>query len=204
MLLIACSGAWAQKSPKKDYLFVLSTKFGEIHFVLFDETPVHKQNFYKLSKSQVYDSTTFHRVIKNFMIQGGDPSSKVTGQTEKVEPPNENNSLPAEIVPQFRHVRGMIAAARLGDAINPQKRSSPSQFYIVQNHNGAHHLDGAYTIFGVTLKGMDVVDKIAEQPVNPPASRPVSDIRMAITVQEMSRKKIAKLYNYSYPVAANP
>jgi cyclophilin family peptidyl-prolyl cis-trans isomerase len=191
-----------KKPPKKDYLFTISTRLGDIKFVLFDETPLHKENFLKLTEEGFYDSTTFHRVINNFMIQGGDPATKPGG--EPVPPPaspdgwNDENSVAAEILPSLGHDRGMVAAARMGDFINPERRSSKSQFYIVQNPNGTPHLDGAYSVYGKVLDGMDVVDAIAKERTGA-GNRPVEPIYMTVTVEKMKRKKIAEEYaGYEY------
>ena len=191
-----------KKPPKKDYLFTLETRLGEIKFVLFDETPLHKENFLQLVEDGFYDSTTFHRVINNFMIQGGDPGTKPNGKS--VPAPmgpsgwNDKNSVAAEIVPSLKHDRGVVAAARMGDQVNPERRSSKSQFYIVQNPAGTPHLDGAYTVYGKVLSGMDVVDAIAKVRTAP-GNRPVEPIYMTITVEKMKRKKIAKEFEeYDY------
>ncbi|MFC0261576.1 peptidylprolyl isomerase [Fontibacter flavus] len=111
---------------EKDYLIKIQTRHGDMYAVLFDETPQHKRNFIELAEAGRFDSTEFHRVIENFMIQGGDVFTK-----EQL-PPNEWPTVPAEIVPDYFHSKGMIAAARQGNNINPEKRSSGSQFYIVQ------------------------------------------------------------------------
>ena len=110
----------------KDYVVTLSTRHGEIKAILFDDTPEHKSNFLALAEAGRFDSTQFHRVIEGFMIQGGDVFGK------EGLPAQEWPTLPAEIRSNRVHVKGMIAAARQGDAINPQKRSNGSQFYIVQ------------------------------------------------------------------------
>ncbi len=113
-------------AAEKDYLIKIETRHGEMLAVLFDETPVHKQNFIALAERGRFDSTEFHRIIENFMIQGGDVFSK-----EEL-PPTEWPTLPSEIVPGLIHTKGMIAAARQGDKINPERRSNGSQFYIIQ------------------------------------------------------------------------
>lgn len=112
-------------ASEKDYLIKIQTKHGEMYAVLFDETPLHKQNFIDLAKSGRFDSTEFHRVIQNFMVQGGDVFTK-----EKM-PADQWPTIPAEIVPGMIHSKGMIAAARMGNNVNPERRSSGSQFYIV-------------------------------------------------------------------------
>ena len=186
----------AQKLKGKDQLVTISTPQGDIRLILFDDTPKHKENFLKLVKDGFYDGTTFHRVIDGFMIQGGDPNTK------DADPNNDGSgnpgyTLPAEINPKYKHVRGAVAAARMGDQVNPMKESSGSQFYIVENHDGTPMLDEAYTVFGQVVDGLDVIDKIAEQPANQ-RNRPVTDIKMKVTVENVKKKKIAKKYNYNY------
>lgn len=110
----------------KDYVVTMATRHGEIKVILFDDTPVHKENFLDLAESGRFDSTQFHRVIQGFMIQGGDVYGK------EGLPAQEWPTLPAEIQRSHVHIKGMLAAARQGDNINPQKRSNGSQFYIVQ------------------------------------------------------------------------
>jgi cyclophilin family peptidyl-prolyl cis-trans isomerase len=109
----------------KDYLVTINTRHGEIKAILFDDTPEHKNNFIALAEAGRFDSTQFHRVIRNFMVQGGDVFTK-----ENL-PPNEWPTLPAEIRPHYVHRKGMISAARQGDNVNPQRRSNGSQFFIV-------------------------------------------------------------------------
>jgi len=111
---------------KKDYLVTIKTSYGDIKVMLYDQTPEHKANFIKLAEHGDYDSTIFHRVIKNFMIQGGDVNAR---------PGNENTidyTIPAEFVDTLTHQKGALAAARMGDNVNPAKASSGSQWYIVQ------------------------------------------------------------------------
>ncbi|WP_018476950.1 peptidylprolyl isomerase [Pontibacter roseus] len=194
MLLLACMplAAFAQKAPKgKDQLVTISTPLGEMRLILFDDTPKHKENFLKLAKSGFYDGTTFHRVVDGFMIQGGDPKSK-QGNTMNID-----YNVPAEILPKYKHQRGAVAAARLDDRVNPQRASSGSQFYIVENHNGTPQLDEAYTVFGQVVDGLEVIDKIASQPKDG-RDRPLSDIKMTVKVEEVKKKKIAKKYDYDY------
>ncbi len=109
---------------------VINTSLGEVEIKLYDETPLHRDNFLKLVETDFYDDQIFHRVIKDFMIQGGDPLSVVHTKDAYFE--NLEYTVPAEIVfPKYFHKRGALAAARLGDNINPDKASSPTQFYIV-------------------------------------------------------------------------
>ena len=112
-------------------LVKIETTMGDITVKLYDETPKHKENFIKLVKEGVYDSTLFHRVIKNFMIQAGDPTSKTASATDTLGSGDVGYTIPAEFNPKFFHKRGVLAAARQGDDVNPNKESSGCQFYIV-------------------------------------------------------------------------
>lgn len=184
------------KSSKKDYVVTITTSFGEIRLLLFDETPKHKANFLKLTKEKFYDSTTFHRIIDGFMIQGGDPNSKDTDIYNDGQG-GPGYTIPAEFNPKFTHVQGALAAARMGDQVNPQKESSGSQFYIVENKEGTHFLDNNYTVFGQVISGMPVVEKIAEQPKDG-RDMPLKNIKMTIKAKLLKKKKITKLYGYKY------
>lgn len=115
------------QSSKKDYLFKLKTSFGDMTVLLYEETPLHKANFIKLGKSGRYDSTFFHRVMADFMVQGGDVFRK-PGETRGTD----DEQIPAEIVEGLFHKKGELAAARQPDNVNPDKKSSSCQFYIVQ------------------------------------------------------------------------
>lgn len=109
----------------------IQTMFGDIIVRLYDETPIHRDNFIKLAKEGYYDGTLFHRVIKDFMIQGGDPDSKGAPAGKMLGVGGPDYTLEAEIKPDLLHKRGALAAARQGDKVNPERRSSGSQFYIV-------------------------------------------------------------------------
>lgn len=109
----------------------IQTMFGDIIVCLYDETPIHRANFIKLAKEGYYDGTLFHRVIKDFMIQGGDPDSKGAPAGKMLGVGGPDYTLEAEIKPDLLHKRGALAAARQGDEVNPERRSSGSQFYIV-------------------------------------------------------------------------
>ena len=183
-------------TAKKDYVVTISTSLGDIDLILYDETPKHKENFLKLVEKKFYDSTTFHRIIKGFMIQGGDPNST------DADPYNDGMggpgyTVPAEFNPKFTHNQGSLAAARMGDQVNPNKESSGSQFYIVENKEGTHFLDNNYTVYGKVIKGIEVVSKIAEQPKDG-RDRPTSDIRMKVTAKLLKKKKIKKMYGEVY------
>jgi cyclophilin family peptidyl-prolyl cis-trans isomerase len=181
-------------TTQKYELVQIETKFGNILIWLYDKTPKHKSNFLKLTKEGFYNGTTFHRIIPNFMIQGGDPNSKDNN-------PNNDGAggpgftIDAEIVPGLTHVYGAVAAARLGDQVNPQKKSSGSQFYIVQNKNGTPFLDNAYTVFGKVLSGMDAVEKIVVQPKGP-NDRPTQNITMQVKIVSLTAKELKDKYNF--------
>ena len=136
---------------------IIETSLGNITIQLADEkAPKHSENFRKLAREGYFEGTTFHRVIPGFMIQGGDPNSKDDDRS------NDGLGGPSyQIDPEFglKHDRGVIAAARQGDAMNPGRKSNGSQFYITVAP--AEFLDGQYTVFGKVIKGMDVVDKIS-------------------------------------------
>jgi len=272
----------AQKKGN-DYVVTIKTSHGNMVAILYDETPKHKENFIKLAKDKFYDSLIFHRVIEEFMIQGGDPNSRNAQPGQSLGSGGPGYSIDAEFVPLYFHEKGAFSAARLSDAVNPKKASSGSQFYIVQgkkysdeeltqleqsiqynrknNHlreilfmpeyetlkeevmnkqragdgawlnsffeqadtlirkvkpeykpfaftpeqraryaevGGAPHLDGDYTVFGKVIQGLDVIDKIAAV-TKGPGDRPVVDVHMVVTVEEMSKKKIEKTYGYKYP-----
>lgn len=120
-----------EKKPKVKADVVIITSFGNIFIDLYDETPGHRDNFLKLAKEGFYDGTTFHRVITDFMIQGGDPNSKDSKTSNRAGQGGPGYTQPAEIIPGFIHQKGALAAARLGDRANPKRESSGSQFYIV-------------------------------------------------------------------------
>jgi len=129
-LFVNLSCGVSQKS--KETIVQIATEFGNIKIKLYDETPLHRDNFIKLIKDGTYTDLLFHRVIQGFMIQGGDPDSKNAEPGKMLGSGDLGYTIPAEINPKFFHRRGVLAAARQGDDINPEKRSSASQFYIVQ------------------------------------------------------------------------
>lgn len=132
LLFISISGCTMAKTNK----VIIKTEFGQIVIRLYDETPLHRDNFIKLAKEKFYDGVIFHRVIKGFMIQAGDPTSKNSAAGTRVGNGDVGYTLPAEIAyPKALHKRGALAAARLGDDVNPEHRSSGCQFYIVQGSN---------------------------------------------------------------------
>ncbi|MGV3558476.1 peptidylprolyl isomerase [Larkinella arboricola] len=232
VLLIALLLAWpvlAKKpSKKKDYLVTINTEFGPMRLILYDQTPKHKANFIKLTKEKFYDGLLFHRIIQNFMIQGGDPDSRNAPPDQMLGSGDVGYTIPAEFVPELYHKKGALAAARNN---NPEKASSGCQFYVVQGRvwndaelqqqteriaqmkgrqptdaqkqvyqtlGGSPHLDGNYTVFGEVIDGMAVVDSIARQPANP-LNRPLKDLKMTVSGEWMKKKKITKQFGYVYP-----
>lgn len=134
--LTACSAGSKKQTNhhmenEKRTLVKLETTMGNITVALYNETPKHRDNFIKLVKEGVYDSTLFHRVIKQFMIQAGDPDSKNASDTAMLGSGDVDYTIPAEFNPKFFHKKGVLAAARQGDDVNPEKASSGCQFYIV-------------------------------------------------------------------------
>lgn len=226
LLWLAFMPSFAQKKTKKDQLLTISTPFGEMKAILYDQTPLHKANFLKLVNTHFYDSLLFHRIIQGFMIQGGDPNSKNAPSGARLGNGGANlEQIPAEFRPELFHKKGALAAARTNNA---EKKSSGSQFYIVQGRvhddasletqikriedsrsptdaqrevyktlGGAPHLDGNYTVFGQVISGLSVIDSIAIQPRNA-ADRPLKDIRMAIKVEKIKKKSITKSYGYRF------
>ncbi|MBK8140797.1 MAG: peptidylprolyl isomerase [Chitinophagaceae bacterium] len=204
-----------RKDRKRDVL--LQTNYGDITIRLSDSTPLHRDNFLKLTKTHFYDSVLFHRVIKNFMIQGGDPDSKNAAAGKPLGNGGPAYRIPAEFRQTLFHRKGVIAAARDN---NPEKASSGSQFYITQgriftdagldsvetyrlkrkipaNHSevyktagGVPHLDQNYTVFGEVVKGLDVVDKIADVKTSKGADkdRPIENVTI-IKAKLIKRKK---------------
>lgn len=158
-------------------VFIIQTNMGTMKVKLYSNTPQHRDNFAKLALSGYYDGVLFHRVIKGFMIQGGDPLSKDEGQKARWGQGGPGYTVPAEILPENKHKKGALAAARTGDAANPLRASSGSQFYLVQDEGACTQLDGAYTVYGETIEGLDVIDKIAAVTTDE-RDRPVSPVKI--------------------------
>ena len=199
MLAIACS-------PKQE-LFLIETDYGNMKVKLYDSTPQHRDNFKKHVDNKFYDDLLFHRVINEFMIQGGDPDSKGAEPDKRLGMGGPGYRTPAEI--GAYHFKGTLAAARTGGPSNPTKESSGSQFYIVHGKavtaaelsglakqkgityspediaryekvGGTPFLDNEYTVFGEVVEGLDVIDKIAAVQKGQ-ADRPVKDVKMKIS-----------------------
>ncbi len=158
-------------------LYDIVTTEGTIRIKLYDKTPKHRDNFRKLVSEHYYDSLLFHRVINGFMIQTGDPYTRDSSKADLYGQGGPGYTVPAEFVGEYWHKKGAVAAARRGDIANPKKSSSGSQFYIVQDQDNCLHLDGQYTVFGETVEGLDVIDRIAAVPVDR-YDRPVNDVRI--------------------------
>lgn len=153
------------------------TDLGTIRIRLYDETPEHRDNFAKLVSENFYDGVLFHRVIDGFMIQTGDPLTKDPSKASLYGTGGPGYTIPAEFNRTLTHKKGAVAAARRGDAANPKKESSGSQFYIVQDAGNCSQLDGEYTVFGETVDGLDIIDKIASVDTDR-RDRPVQDIHI--------------------------
>ena len=162
-------------------VFDIITSMGVIKIKLYEGTPKHRENFAKLALEKYYDGMLFHRVINGFMIQGGDPLTKDAANKARFGTGGPDYTVPAEFVPEYRHKKGAIAAARRGDAVNPYKESSGSQFYLVQDERNCAALDGDYTVFGETIEGLDVIDKIASVQTDG-RDCPVQDVKI-ITIK---------------------
>ena len=183
------------KKSGKDEVVTITTAQGIIRLILFDDTPLHKANFLQKAASGFYNGTSFHRVIDNFMIQGGDINSKDDDPGNDGLGRANDPTIPAELDPGHPHVYGAVAAARMGGPRGTP--SSSSQFYLVENHDGTHFLDGQYTVFGQVIQGLDVIDKIAKLPKDG-RDHPTVDAKMTMKVEKLKRKKINKLYGYAY------
>lgn len=268
----------ASCAQKRATVATIQTNYGDMVAILYDDTPKHKENFIKLANSHYYDSTLFHRVIKGFMIQGGDPDSRKATPGQMLGHGGPGYTIDAEIVPKYLHEKGALSAARLTDVQNPKKASNGSQFFVVQGRildteemtldqkkydqalrrffdnpankgaydslgeayqsgdeeqfrrlflslkprvvketgmdvtqtvseeklkaystlGGVPTLDENYTVFGKVIKGLDVIDKIADVQVDS-NNRPGEDVRMKVSVEELSQKEIKKRYGYELP-----
>lgn len=186
---------------------VMETSLGTMKLKLYEDTPLHSENFIKLVKEGFYNELLFHRVIKSFMIQTGDPNSKNASSGTRLGSGGPGYTIPSEFRAQHYHKKGALSAARLPDNINPNKESSGSQFYIVQGNvltedhlnafemrgmhikftpeqisdyttiGGTPHLDYEYTVFGEVVEGLEIIDKIASVPTDQ-ADRPFDDVRI--------------------------
>lgn len=157
----------------------IKTRFGNIEVELFEDTPLHRANFIMLVKNGYFNSTQFHRVSPGFVVQGGNNDTKTTARNRQGI---GRYLLPNEALPQHPHVRGAFSAAKYSEQ-NISKASSPFEFFIVQDHRGAPHIDGEHTVFGRVTKGMDVVDKMNQVTVDA-SEWPEENIYMEIEIIE--------------------
>lgn len=207
LLLIGILSSFHLQAQEVETLVLIDTDMGKIKVKLFNDTPQHRDNFIKNVKERRYDGLLFHRVIKQFMVQGGDINSKDAPIEQHLGDGDPGYTIPAEIVyPKYFHKRGMLCAARTSDDENPERASSGTQFYIVTGkfytemeldkmekaenrtftpeerqaymlEGGAPHLDNKYTVFGEVIKGMKVVDKIQFVETNED-DRPLKNIKI--------------------------
>ncbi len=157
----------------------IECSFGVIEVELYEQTPLHRANFIYLVKKNYFNTTYFHRVVKNFIVQGGNSDETITQKERK----NIGKYfIPAEFVKSYKHKYGALASARTWEN-NPEKLSNPFEFYFVQNKNGAHHLDGEHTVFGKIISGFDVLDEIASQKTDE-GEYPLLNIKIKVTLSE--------------------
>jgi peptidyl-prolyl cis-trans isomerase B (cyclophilin B) len=181
-LLALALVATAATTPKTYEVARIETRLGEILFVLFDQTPHHKESFLKLASTHYWDTLTFNRVIRNFVAQGGCPDTpQGFGGSPYLLAPEFNDSL--------KHVYGAVGAGRDN---NPGQLSAGCQFYIVANKNGLPKLDNHYTVYGQVVKGMDVVEAIVSVPKDS-TNKPDTAIPLHIDVVTMTAAQLKAL-----------
>ena len=171
----------SMKDLPEEPVFDIVTSMGTIRVRLYKDTPKHRDNFTRLALTHFYDGTLFHRVVPGFVIQGGDPYTKDTTRVEEWGEGGPGYNIDPEFVPEHRHKKGALAAARRSNFANPAKESNGSQFYLVVDSTACAHLDGEYTVFGETVGGLNVIDRIArtrvdryDHPENPVVIRRVT------------------------------
>jgi len=204
ILLISCLGFLTIQAQSTRVL--LKTSLGDITIMLYDDTPLHKDNFIDLVNNKFYDGLLFHRVIPEFMIQTGDPNSNDANPTQQLGTGGPGYTIPAEFRTNRYHKKGALSAARQGDRVNPRKESSGSQFYLVQGKKitddeldqlnahrptpftederktykeigGTPFLDFGYTVFGEVTKGLEVIEAISLVKRNR-GDRPIKDVNI--------------------------
>lgn len=203
VLLVACD------APGEKFTFAeIETEFGTMKVKLYNSTPKHKENFIKLAKEGYYDGLLFHRIMKGFMAQGGDPNSKGAAPGVSLGSGGPGYLIDAEI--GRPHIKGALAAARTGGPSNPEKKSSGSQFYVVHGKiesdaflnqmenqkgiqyneeqrrlyreiGGAPFLDMDYSVFGEVVEGLDIIDKMCEVATDR-GNRPLNDMAMKVRI----------------------
>ena len=166
-----------EKENKERFVRII-TDYGNIDIELFNETPYHRANFIFLTKQKYFDGTVFHRVVKNFVIQGGNSE---TWEISRRRATIGSYLLPPDTKKGFKHHRGIVSMPS-SDIDNPHQFASPYEFFIVVQKPGAYHLDGNYTAFGKVIAGMDVVDKINQVPTEGRDNWPTNDIKMKVII----------------------
>ena len=161
----------------KESLVKIITDYGDIDIKLFENTPYHRANFIYLTKKNYFDGEFFHRVVKDFIIQGGNSDNR---NTSKKRRSIGRYLLPPDTKKGYKHHRGIVSMPS-SEIENPYKLASPYEFFIVQQSPGSYHLDGSYTIFGEVISGMDVVDKINKQNIDD-RETPLTNIFMDISI----------------------
>ena len=177
--------------PTKYEVVKVNTDFGDFMIWLYDTTSLHKENFLTLTGQGFYDNLIYHRIIFDFVIQGGDPDGTGSG--------GPGYNIPAEIVDGLNHVYGAVGAARLPDTLNPDRESNGSQYYIVCDPDGRPGLDGDYTVFGIVFTGMEAVFEISEVAVDT-NDRPVNDVYMKkLTVEAYTEQELKDDFDFDIP-----
>jgi len=228
LLAICCCTVFAAR-PKHQYVKI-KTDQGECIILLYNSTPLHRDNFIKLVKKDFYNGSLFHRVIKRFMIQGGDPDSKNAAAGKELGNGDVGYTIPAEFRDSLFHKKGVLAAARDD---NPEKASSGCQFYIVQGktfndaqldsvetkrlhfklpqwqrdiykkQGGSPHLDRKYTVYGEVVKGIELVDTIALMPVDT-NDRPLKDVKMTVSLlKTRAARRLEKAFQKDHITISN-
>lgn len=169
----------------------VETDFGDFRIWLYHETPLHRSNFLTLADQGFYDSLLFHRVVYDFVIQGGDPEGTGYG--------GPGYEIPAEIIDTMHHRYGAVGAARQADYYNPERKSNGSQFYIVSDPDGQSNLDTLYTVFGYVFSGIDAVFSISQVEVDD-NDRPVNDVFMKkLTIELFTPKELKDDFGFVIP-----
>jgi cyclophilin family peptidyl-prolyl cis-trans isomerase len=179
------------KEPEKESIIEINTSFGPMYMWLYKQTPLHRKNFLALADSGYFNNMTFHRIIQNFVIQGGDPNSK-DADTTNDGTGGPGYTIPAEFKTTLKHVYGAVGAARTN---NPLKESSGSQFYIVTNKGGTANLNMNYTVFGQVFRGLDTAYTISTQPKNE-LDRPLNNITMQVKVLKFTVAELKEKFNF--------
>lgn len=209
LILLIAIGTGLSSCGEKITYAEIETEFGNMKIELYNSTPFHRDNFIKLANEGFYDDLLFHRVMNNFMIQGGDPSSRNATPEQRLGTGGPGYTIDAEI--GAPHIKGALSAARTPDAGNPEKKSSGSQFFIVHGDKidesqlsrmessknitynetqrklyaevgGYPSLDMDYTVYGMVVEGLDIIDKIAAVPTEPRTNRPIEDVKMKVRI----------------------